>query len=130
MLNQCNFIGNLGQDPDIRFTANQSAVANISLGCTHKYKDEQHTEWVRGVAFGKTAEIIGEYLKKGSKVYISGRMQTNKWQDKEGNDRYTTEIIINDMKMLDSKGANQQSTRPQQDSKSETTDELDQKIPF
>ena len=127
MLNQCNFIGHLGRDPEIRYTQSGTAVANISLGCIHKYKDEEQTEWVRGVAFGKLAEIIGEYLETGSKIYMSGRMQTKKWQDKEGNDRYTTEIIISDMKML---GGKSQPAEKQKEPEQEQEDGFDDQIPF
>ena len=113
MLNQCNFIGRLGQDVEIRYMPDGKAAANISIGCSEKWKDKQtgeqkeRTEWVRGSAFGKLAEIMGEYLRKGSLVYISGKMQTRKWQDQTGQDRYSTEIVINEMKMLGSKSDNQ-----------------------
>lgn len=107
-LNQCNFIGNLGKDPEIRYMPNGDPVANFSIGCNENWKDkngdkQERTEWVRVSAFGKLAEIIGEYLKKGSQVFISGRMQTRKYHDKDGNDRYTTEIVANEMKMLGGK---------------------------
>lgn len=119
MLNQCNFIGRLGQDPEVRYMPDGKAAANISIGCSESWKDKstgekkERTEWVRGSAFGKLAEIMGEYLRKGSLVYISGKMQTRKWQDQNGQDRYTTEIVINEMKMLGSKSDNQQA-QPQQ----------------
>ena len=108
-VNKVILIGNLGNDPDIRYTASGAAVANISLATTASWRDkesgeqQERTEWHRVVFFSRLAEIVGEYLRKGSKVYIEGRLQTNKWQDKEGNDRYTTEIIAGDMQMLDSK---------------------------
>ena len=120
MLNQCNFIGRLGNDPEVRYMPDGKAAANISIGCSEKWKDKQtgeqkeRTEWVRGSAFGKLAEIMGEYLRKGSLVYISGKMQTRKWQDQSGQDRYSTEIVINDMKMLSSKSENQGQQAPQQ----------------
>ena len=113
MLNQCNFIGRLGNDPEVRYMPDGKAAANISIGCSEKWKDKQtgeqkeRTEWVRGSAFGKLAEIMGEYLRKGSLVYISGKMQTRKWQDQSGQDRYSTEIVISEMKMLGSKSDNQ-----------------------
>ena len=108
-LNLCQFIGRLGQDPELKYMPSGSAVVNLSLACGDTYKDKSgekvdHTEWVRVSAFGKLAEIIGQYLTKGSQVYISGQMRTRKWQDQSGNDRYTTEIIARDMQMLGSKG--------------------------
>ncbi|MEL7966335.1 single-stranded DNA-binding protein [Vreelandella neptunia] len=108
-LNECKFIGNVGQDPEIRFTPSGTAVANLSLAVSEKWKDRQSgavqekTEWVRLVAFNKTAEIIQQYVTKGSKLYVSGKMQTRKWQDQNGQDKYSTEIIINDLIMLDGK---------------------------
>jgi len=113
MLNQCNFIGRLGNDPEVRYMPDGKAAANISIGCSEKWKDKQtgeqkeRTEWVRCVSFGKLAEIMGEYLRKGSLVYVSGKMQTKKWQDQNGNDRYTTEIVVSEMKMLGGKSDNQ-----------------------
>ena len=105
-LNKVMLIGNLGQDPDIRYMPNGNAVANISIATTETWKDkdtgEKHekTEWHRIVAFRKLAEIIGEYLKKGSQVYVEGKLQTRKWQDADGNDKYTTEIVADTMQML------------------------------
>ena len=113
-LNQCNFIGNLGNDPEIKYMASGGAVANLSLAVSDDYKDKtsgqnvEQTEWVRVTAFGRLAEIIGEYVKKGSKIYCSGKMKTRKWQDNTGADRWTTEVIIHDMQMLDSRGGDQQ----------------------
>jgi single-strand DNA-binding protein len=110
-LNSCSFIGNLGKDPEINHTSSGDAVANISIACTESWKDkntgqkQERTEWIRIVAFKKLAEIMGEYLKKGSMVYIQGRMQNRKWQDQSGNDRYTTEIVADKMVMLNSKGS-------------------------
>jgi len=109
-LNLCQFIGNLGADPDIRYTTNGVAVANLSVASNREWKDkqtgekQQQTEWVRAVAFDKLAEICAEYLVKGSKVYIAGRMQTRKYDDKEGITRYSTEVVLNQMQMLDTKG--------------------------
>ena len=97
-VNKVILIGNLGNDPEIRYTAGGAAVANISLATAESWKDketgeqQERTEWHRVVFFGKLAEIVGEYLRKGSQVYVEGRLQTRKWQDKEGKDRYTTEI--------------------------------------
>lgn len=103
-LNQCNFIGRMGQDPDVRYTPSGDAVANISLAVGWKTKDKEGTEWVRVVAFKRLAEIVGQYLSKGSQIYVSGSMRTRKWQDQSGNDRYTTEIVANEIQMLDSRG--------------------------
>jgi len=111
VLNQAQIIGRLGQDPETRSTAGGNAVRHISVATSEKRRDKQtgerkgSTEWHRVAAFGKLAEIMGQYLRKGSLVYISGRIQTQKWQDKDGQDRYTTEIIASEMKMLSSKGS-------------------------
>lgn len=102
-LNLCQFIGRLGRDPETRYTSSGDAVVNLSIACGWKSKDKEGTEWVRAVAFGKLAEICGQYLRKGSQVYVSGRMQTRKWQDKDGSDRYATEIMVDRMQMLGSK---------------------------
>jgi len=99
-LNQCNFIGNLGRDPEMRYTSSEKAVANFSIAVTEKYKDNEYTEWVRCVAWERLAEICGEYLKKGSTVFISGKLKTRQWEDKDGNKRYTTEVVANSMQML------------------------------
>ncbi len=112
-INKVILIGNLGQDPDCRFTPQGTAVTNLNLATDESYKDRQtgqlvpRTEWHRVVIFGKLAEIARDYLKKGSKVYIEGRLQTRKWQDQAGVDRYTTEIVVDmqgQMQMLDSRG--------------------------
>ena len=110
-VNKVILIGNLGNDPDVRYTGGGSAVTRISVATSESWRDkesgeqQERTEWHRVVSFGRLAEIMSEYLKKGSKVYIEGSLRTNKWQDKEGNDRYTTEIIANEMQMLDSRGS-------------------------
>ena len=109
MINQCNFIGRLGRDPETRYTQSGKAVASFSLACSEKRGGEESTEWVNIVAWEKLAEICGQYLTKGSLVFISGRMQTRKWQDKEGGTRYTTEIVAREMKMLDSRGGGDRS---------------------
>lgn len=98
-------IGNLGNDPEVRFLPSGEAVSNFQIACSESWKDkagqkQEHTEWVRVSLFGKTAEIAGEYLKKGSQVYIEGKLQTRKWTDKEGQERYTTEIRADRMQML------------------------------
>jgi len=104
-INKVMLIGNLGKDPEIRYMPSGDAIANLTLATTENWKDksgekQEKTEWHRVSMFGRMAEIAGEYLKKGSSVYIEGKLQTRKWQDKEGNDRYTTEIVANEMKML------------------------------
>jgi single-strand DNA-binding protein len=102
-------IGNLGRDPETRYTASGEAICNFSIACTESWKDKQTgekkemTEWVRISAFGKLAEICSQYLKKGSQVYVEGSLRTRKWTDKDGQERYTTEIRCDDMKMLGSR---------------------------
>ena len=109
-LNKVMLIGNLGNDPDFRATSNGGAVAKLSLATASSRKDPQtdnwieETEWHRVTLFGKLAEVAQKYLRKGSKVYIEGRLRTNKWQDKDGNDRYTTDVIGKEMQMLDARG--------------------------
>ncbi len=110
-VNKVILIGNLGKDPEVKYAANGNAVANITLATSESWKDKNtgeqvdKTEWHRVVFFRRMAEIAAEYLKKGSKVYIEGKLQTRKWQDQSGQDRYTTEIVANDMQMLDSRGS-------------------------
>lgn len=105
-LNKVMLIGNLGNDPEIRHTNSGMAVATLSLATAESWKDRDSgetrdkTEWHRVVFFGRVAEVAEQYLKKGSQIYIEGRLQTRKWQDRDGNDRYTTEIVGNDMQML------------------------------
>ena len=102
-------IGNLGRDPETRYTASGEAICNFSIACTENWKDKQTgerkemTEWVRISAFGKLAAICSQYLKKGSQVYVKGSLRTRKWTDKDGQERYTTEIRCDDMKMLGSR---------------------------
>lgn len=102
-LNQCNFIGRLGADPDSRYLSNGDAVCNFRIAVGWKGKDKEGAEWVPCTAYGKLAEICGEYLRKGSQVFVSGRFITRKWQDKDGNDRYTSEINLDRMQILGSK---------------------------
>lgn len=104
-VNKVILIGNLGKDPEVRYMPSGEAIANISVATTDSWKDksgekQEKTEWHRVSFFGKLAEIVGEYLKKGSQVYVEGRLQTRKWQDKEGQDKYTTEIVADRMQML------------------------------
>ena len=108
-INKVILVGNLGGDPEVRYANSGVAVCNFTMATTRNYKDKQgerkdETEWHRIVAFGRTAEVCGEYLKKGRQVYIEGRMQTRKWQDKDGNDRWTTEIVTENMQMLGNRG--------------------------
>ncbi|GLX78001.1 hypothetical protein tinsulaeT_13410 [Thalassotalea insulae] len=109
-INKVIIVGNLGQDPEVRFMPNGSAVANFTVATSETWKDKQtgeqkeKTEWHRIVIYQRLAEIAGEYLKKGSKVYLEGRLQTRKWQNQQGVDQYTTEIVANEMQMLDSRG--------------------------
>ena len=103
MVNNCMFIGRLGREPESRFTQSGKTVANFSIACSEKRGGEEYTEWVNIVVWDKLGEICAQYLQKGSLVYISGRMQTRKWQDQSGTDRYTTEIVAREMKMLGGK---------------------------
>ena len=109
-VNKVILVGNLGKDPEVRYMPNGNAVANITLATSESWKDktsgeqQEKTEWHRVVMFRRLGEIAGEYLKKGSQVYIEGKLQTRKWQDNSGNDRYTTEIVANEMQMLGSRG--------------------------
>jgi single-strand DNA-binding protein len=109
-VNKVILIGNLGQDPEVRFLPSGNPVANLRLATTDTWMDKQsgqrqeRTEWHTLVMFNKLAEIGQQYLKKGSKIYIEGRLQTRKWQGQDGQDRYSTEIVVNDMQMLDSRG--------------------------
>jgi len=108
-VNKVILIGNLGADPETRYLPSGDAVANIRIATSEKWKDksgeqQEHTEWHRIAFFGKLAEIAGEYLKKGSPVYIEGRIRTRKWQDKEGQDKYSTEIVADRMQMLGGRG--------------------------
>jgi single-strand DNA-binding protein len=115
MMNQCNFIGRLGRDPEVKYAQSGDAVCNFSLACSEQWKDKQgnkqeKTEWVNVVIWGKLGEIAGQYLQKASLCYISGKMTTRKWKDQAGNDRWTTEIVAREMKMLSPKqGDGQQS---------------------
>lgn len=112
-INKVILIGNLGQDPEVRFTQGGTAVANLNIATSDSWLDrnsgqrQERTDWHRVILFKKTAEIAQQYLKKGSKVYIEGRLQTHKWQDQSGQDRHTTEVVANDMQMLDSGGQQQ-----------------------
>ena len=109
-VNKVILVGNLGKDPEVRYMPSGSAAANVTLATSESWKDKQtgeqkdRTEWHNVVFFGRLAEIAGEYLKKGSQIYVEGSLRTRTWQDKSGNDRYTTEIVANEMQMLGSRG--------------------------
>ena len=119
-VNKVILLGNLGADPETRYTASGSAVTNIRLATTDSWRDKQsgdrqeRTEWHRVVFFSRLAEIAAEYLRKGSQCYIEGQIRTNKWQGKDGQDRYTTEIIASDMQLLGSRGAGGDAPPPRQ----------------
>ena len=144
-INKVILIGNLGRDPEVRFTPSGLAVDNITVATSESWKDKQtgenqeRTEWHRVVFYQRLAEIVGEYLKKGSKVYIEGRLRTTKWQDKNtGQDRYTTEIIAESMQMLDGKGGTSSNESVMERSTNNNTapeaapalDHFDDDIPF
>jgi single-strand DNA-binding protein len=128
-VNKVIIIGSLGNDPEIRYMPNGNAVANLSIATSESWKDQQgqqqeRTEWHRVTMYRKLAEITGEYLKKGSQVFIEGKLQTRKWQDQQGNDRYTTEIIADQMQMLGGRGdtsPNQQQGQQRQGSQNQRT---------
>ncbi|NCF26598.1 MAG: single-stranded DNA-binding protein [Gammaproteobacteria bacterium] len=148
-VNKVILVGNLGADPETRYTASGSAVTNVRLATTDSWRDKQsgdqqeRTEWHRIVFFARLAEIAAEYLRKGSQIYVEGRIQTRKWQDKDGQDRWTTEIVGNEMQMLGSRGG-AQSPPPDFDSgrsgdagsagaspkKAEAVEDFDDDIPF
>jgi single-strand DNA-binding protein len=138
-------IGNLGQDPETRTFDNGNSVANFSLATSEVWKDkntgetQEKTEWHRVAVFGKLAEIVGQYLSKGSKVYIEGKLQTRKWQGQDGQDRYTTEVVVDmrgTLQMLDSRQGGEQQSRPQQQQRppsqgfQQPTPDFDDQIPF
>lgn len=138
-VNKAILIGNLGKDPETRYMSNGDAVTNITVATTEKWKDkngekQEKTEWHRIIMYRKLAEIAGEYLKKGRSVYIEGRLETRKWIDKNGIDRYTTEIIASDMKMLSSKqnaNSNESDLTQQRSDNTDTGfDDMYDDIPF
>lgn len=112
-VNKAIILGNVGQDPEVRYNSNGKAMASLSIATSEQWKDKQtgerkeKSEWHRVVMFGRLGEIAGEYLRKGSQVYIEGKIATRKWQDKQGQDRYTTEIVANEMQMLGGKAGGQ-----------------------
>jgi single-strand DNA-binding protein len=117
-VNKVILVGNLGRDPEIKYTASGAAIANITIATSESWNDKQSgekvekTEWHRVVAFQRLAEIMGEYLKKGSQVYIDVKLQTRKWQDQNGQDRYSTEVVASDMQMLGSRGGEGGGSQP------------------
>ena len=136
-INKVILVGNLGQDPDVKYTAGGAAVTTLSLATSESWKDkdtgmdQEKTEWHRVVLWRRLAEIAGEYLKKGSKVYIEGQLQTRKWEQ-EGQTRYTTEVIASEMQFLDSKGRSNNSDQGASRMEPEAADESieDEDIPF
>jgi len=145
MLNKVMLIGNLGADPEVRFTSNGTTVAIFRVATTEKWTSksgeaQQQTEWHNIVAWRRLAEICGEYLTKGSRVYIEGKLQTRKWQDQNGNNRYTTEIVVKEMKMLSPRPENMPCDKEHQSHKSpllspppaepQTDTEYNEDIPF
>ena len=142
-VNKVILVGNLGQKPDMKYTQSNTAVANLSLATSESWKDKDSgdlktkTEWHRVVYFGKLAEIAEQYLDKGSKVYVEGKLQTRKWQDQAGNDRYTTEVLGQELTMLDSRGdssgssfENNNSGMSEEDVNQDNGDFSEEDIPF
>ncbi len=142
-INKVILVGNLGADPEVRYSPNGAAIANLSIATTDSWKDKQsgesqeRTEWHRVVLFNRLGEIAGEYLRKGSQVYIEGRLQTRKWQDKNGQERYTTEIIATEMQMMGGKQGSDMHPPSMDDhhhqqnhQQSATTTTADDDIPF
>jgi len=114
-LNRCEFIGRLGKDPETRYTADNNAICNFSIAVGYKTATKETTEWVRVTAFGKLAGICADYLKKGSQVFIAGRMTTRKWVNKDGVDQYTTEVVADQMQMLGGRQEDAPAVKPKSD---------------
>lgn len=137
-INKVIIVGNLGADPEMRYMPSGSAVTNFTVATSESWKDKdsgeqkERTEWHKVAAFARLAEICGEYLLKGSQVYIEGKLRTRKWQDKDGKDRYTTEIIADQMQMLGAKGerSSQPANTPPQISPEPAADDFDDDLPF
>ncbi|MFO7667025.1 MAG: single-stranded DNA-binding protein [Desulfobacterales bacterium] len=142
-INKAMIVGRLGRDPEIRYTPGGVAVANFSVATSEEWKDKEsnekkeRTEWHRIVAFGKLGEICGEYLSKGKLVYVEGRIQTRSWEDKDGNKKYTTEIVASDVQFLDKKDSGSgdyprkgQDDKPERGSGPAYHDSKDDDIPF
>ena len=135
-INKVILIGNLGADPETRYMPSGSAVTNLRLATSESWKDKQsgeqqeRTEWHRVAMFGRLAEIAAEYLRKGSQVYIEGSLRTRKWQDKDGNDRWSTEVIANEMQMLGGRAEVSAPARSAPAAVAESADAFDDDIPF
>lgn len=135
-VNKVILVGNLGKDPEVRYAASGSAMANATLATSETWKDktsgekQEKTEWHKLVFFGKTAEIAGQYLKKGTQIYVEGRLQTRKWQNKEGADQYTTEVVVSEMQMLGSRPTGTQETATPEQQTADTGATFDDDIPF
>lgn len=135
-INKVILIGVLGKDPEVRYMPNGGAVANFSVATSETWKDKatgeakEATEWHKITAYNKLAEICGEYLRKGSKVYLQGKLKTRKWQDQQGQDRYTTEILVDEMQMLDGKPAQQQGFQPAHQAPAGASCDFDDELPF
>ena len=133
-VNKVILVGNVGNDPDVRYTANGQAVANLSMATSEVWRDkttgekQERTEWHRVVFFGKAAEIVRDYTKKGSKLFVEGALKTRKWEDKNGVERYTTEIVSSDLQMLDGRSDQSMAEAPQMQSSAD--DIMDDDIPF
>ena len=133
-INKVIIVGNLGRDPEVRYTADNKAITNVSIATTDRYKDKHSgeqkeiTEWHRVVFFNRLGEIAAEYLKKGSQVYIEGKLRTRKWTDKDGAEKYSTEIIADQLQMLGGRASEATSATPAP--KAKPADDLDDDIPF
>jgi len=137
MLNKAQIIGRVGRDPEVRYLTSGDAVVNISLATTERWKDKssgetkEATEWHRVNLFGRLAEIAGQYVQQGSLIYIEGKIKTRKWKDKDGTEKYTTEIFGESLKLLSSKqGTQPREEKPKPESKGSGFDDMDDSIPF
>lgn len=131
-VNKVILVGRVGKDPETRYTPDGKAIANLSLATSEKRKGEESTEWHRLVFFDKLAEFVTSYVKKGSLIYVEGKIQTRKWQDKEGQDRYSTEIVANSMQMLGGKSEEQTEQRKpaKQQAPAQNIADMDDDIPW
>ena len=135
-LNKVLIIGNLGADPEIKYTQAGSPVANLSVATSERWKDKntgeqkEQVEWHRVVIFGRLAEIAEQYLKKGSKIFVEGKLQTRDWEDSEGKKRYTTEVVAREMTMLDSRGDSMENSSSASSSSKPSNDKFEEDIPF
>ena len=135
-VNKVLILGNLGSDPEIKYTKAGDPVANLSIATSESWKDknsgdlQEKVEWHRVVMFSRLAEIAEQYLKKGSKVFVEGKLQTRKWQDQEGKDRYTTEVVAKEMTMLDSRSTSQAQENSPKVESDKPKDDFEEDIPF